>query len=750
MQTRLPEIVSRPVFALLVLLLVVLAPCASGDEAEDQYRVAAGHYARGRWELAAEEFGTFLARFPSHPKADQSVFFTAEARLQQRRADEAAERFAEYLRRTPEGPYARVARFRLGEAAYLAGRLDQARLDLEAFYREYPDDPLDAFVLPYLGEIELAQDAAAKAADHFRLALKRFPDSKMNQRCRLGLARSLQGLDQPDEALRLYEALAAEGLGPLSAEARFRLGALEYAQGAYRDAIATLRQLDEALDASRWQPRARLVRAMGLRKLKQFDEAAALLEGLSTDPTVGVEAQYWLAAVRKDQQQWDAAAAILLTTAQKNPNHPLIPAIRFHAGHALLRAKRIAEATEQFDRVLAIDQEDNAWLDDAAMGKIQLAIQQQDPGAVDRQARQFLECFSDSPLADDVRRTWARSLLARAECGQAVDVLRPLVERDDHKPGSLETSYLLALAYRGNGQTREALDCLAPVVSAAKTTSSPWAEACLLHAALSIELGQFDDAVDPLETLLEADPPGDLAAQARAQLAVSLAKSEKWKSAAAQFDTLAAGHPAHPILPPTAEQLAEIAYAAGDWPRAAKQFTWLVDHAEQEPYVNRGLSGLGWTRFRQGQYDQAAATFQRLLDRKPEPRLAAHAARACGHVLEQLGRLEAALAVYQRAIDEYPTSREQADVMLAAARLHGRLGHHDQAATLYESTAKDFPASDQLDTILYEWSWMLTDAQRSDEATALWERLHKDFPESRYWADATYRLAQRAATAGDR
>jgi len=516
-------------FASTVFLLAALPGGARGDEAEDQYKVAAAHYARGQWGLAVEEFDTLLRRFPSHPKAEASCFFMAEALLQEQRRAQAAERFAEYLRRAPAGPYASTARFRLAEADYLAGRFAEARERLEAFWTSRPDDPLGEYVLPYLGEIALAQGRPEAAADHFREAIKRFPDSGMKHDYRLGLARSLAQSGKPDEAAAIYRAIAAEPLGSLSVEARFRLGAAQYTQGRHDEAIATLRALEEDAAAMPWRARGRLIRSLSLRKLGRLDEAAKLLTEVSSDPAIGVEAQYWLAAVRKDQRQWDAAAKTLLAAAEKHPDHPWIAAIRYHAGEALALAGRPDEADRQFDLVLNTMPEGNAWLDDAAMGKIRSAVARKDHRAVDRQSQQFLQRFPNSPMAD-------------------------------------------------------------------------------------------------------------------------------------------------------------------------------------------------------------------------------RAARARADALKQLGQHEAAVAAYKTVLDKLPASEgaQRSKIELSVARLHNRLGQHDEAVAIYERLAKQQPAGAAQDVILYEWSWTLSDMNRPDEAAAVLARLQKEFPRSRYGADAAYRLAQRAAAAGDR
>ena len=80
----------RPVLVLVVLVVVLADALTRADGADDRFAVAAGHYARRRWKLAAEEFQAFLQDYPNHASANQSVFFLGEALLQSGNSTEAA------------------------------------------------------------------------------------------------------------------------------------------------------------------------------------------------------------------------------------------------------------------------------------------------------------------------------------------------------------------------------------------------------------------------------------------------------------------------------------------------------------------------------------------------------------------------------------------------------------------------------------------------------------------------------------
>jgi TolA-binding protein len=728
-----------------VLAMAAFLGPARADEAGDQYAVAAGLYARGDWKLAAEEFETFLKRYPADSRADQSVFFLAGALLQAGRFDDAEARFAEYLRRAPAGPHARAATFRLGEAAYLGKRSEQARRGLEAFRRAYPDDKLDAYALPYLGEVALAAGDSAAASKYFGEALRRFPNSSLEDNCRLGLARALADSGNRDEAARYYAALAAKRGSPLADDARFRLGALQYDEGKYAEAAATLSDFEAADRAQEpLRPRARLAHALALKKLERLDEAVALLEKITDDAELGVDARYHLGLIQKDRRQWDAASRTLLAAVETNPGHRLAAALRFHAGDALVRAGRAADAVAEFDRVLASPGADRQWDDDALRGKIQAAIQSKDYSAVDRMSAEFFSRFPQSPLASDVRRLEARSLLEQKQYDAAAKTLEPLLRSEAGQEPAAGDRYLMALAMEGRGKYDEALALLPPVIEAAE--GSLKADARLTQASVLMAQKRFADAVAPLEAFLAAEPNGETTVKAKAQLAICLARGGHMDRAKKLYSELLDKHATEDFFAATVEQLAEAAYAADDWDWSAELFGWLVDRSNRPEYATKGLSGLGWSQFKRGQLPEAAATFERLLAKDPDAKLAAETAWVRGRILEQLGKPDAAVAMYDLVLDgpADPKAGDFPEVLLAAARLRDKLHEDDRAAALYERLVKEYPKHPELDAALYEWSFVLAELNRDDEAAARLERLHKEFPKSQYWADATCRLAQRA------
>ncbi len=279
------------VLALVLVAWAIFTPAAKllADQADDQFAAAASRYSRGQWRLAAEEFQAFLRKYPHYSRANECVFFLGEAQIQLGQFADARRQFSSYLSLDPKGKYARSATFRLGEAAYLAGDFQKAKPDLARFLAKYPNDPLVAVVLPYLGDIAAAAGDSRAAADYYRDALRRFPQGRLQDDCRIGLAGALEMRKQTDEAEQLYRAVAAKPGSPLADTAQYRLGLLQSNAGKYDRAAASFAAFDSDWPKSPWRLNARLGRGMALLKLNRPVEAIQQFDAVLAASPVGEE-----------------------------------------------------------------------------------------------------------------------------------------------------------------------------------------------------------------------------------------------------------------------------------------------------------------------------------------------------------------------------------------------------------------------------------------------------------------------------
>jgi cellulose synthase operon protein C len=519
------------------IVAVALAPHAfvRANEADDQYAVAAGHYARQQWKLAVDELQAFLKKYPNDRHANECVFLCGEALLQTGRLDEARENFQKYLSREPSGARAQAALFRVGEAAYLAGNFAIAKPDLERFLAQYPKHRLNGYVLPYLGDTVLAGGDAVAAAGYFQEGLKQFADGPLQDDCRLGLGRALEKQKKLEEAEQFYAAVAGKSGSTLADVAQFQLGALQYAAGRYDRAVESFSPFEKRLSASPWQPNARLGLAL-----------------------------------------------------------------------ALLKLNRTAEAVKQFDAVLATASAGDELFQQAARGKIQAALESKDYAGVDRGAAEFQKRFPKSPLVGDVQRMVTRSLSE-----QDVDALLAAAQLREQRKQFAEA----AASYQRLAKEH-------PQYAKLDIVLYQWA--WVLQA-----LKRPDDAAQLFQQLHSKYPQSRFWADATYRLAERARDVKDYDRALTLVDSLLGRKTAGTgSEAPNAAGVREYAMflrgqifeAKGDWPKAREAFAAFV---KEFPQSRRRLVAEFWmaeSLYRQGDRAAAGREFARLAGQIPKDR----------------------------------------------------------------------------------------------------------------------------------
>ena len=699
------------------------ATAATAETADDVYAAAVKHYSDGRWQSAADEFTRFLQQYPEHAQAASALFFRAEAQVQQGRHADARTGYLAFAKREPEHRFAPQARFRAAEAVYLAGDAQTARAELEKFVADYPGSELNVFAQKYLAELALAARDGPRAATLFKAILERYPDGPQVEECRFGLGRALE-LQGDIEAARIaYQTMAAAN-GPLADDAQVQTGICLYNHGNYAQAA-------KAFQAA----------------LERFP-----------DSDLTAQARYWLGMCYVAQRDWDQAARILQTALDQHPQHALAPAMTFWLADAKRQAGGLQAAREGYAAVLR-EWPQCEWADDSLEMLTQFALTEAQFERVVTLGEQFRTQYPTSPLKPAVEQRLGRAYLKQKQYAKAIGILKPLAESTAGPSGGGDaaaagpesvvptTPYYLGLAYLGDEQYPAALQAFDKV---GDTKDNPELSGGirLARALAYARLNRPAEAIEPLQQYLAAQPTGPEATACRMHLIQALVQSGRVDEALPIYQAVADLQPPPSGFEAATLQLAEAALEAGKYEDASELFGRLAEDGQPPEWASQGWSGLGWTRFRAGKPAEALLAFDRLLDLYPDIPLAAQAAMMKAKTLEQLDRSAEALPAYLLVATTYASSEHGAAAMLEAARLHETLGQKTEAVALLRRLLQEHPDFEQLDAALYQLAWLLDEQEPSAETGRLFERISEQYPNSSYWADTTYRLAERASRAG--
>ncbi len=755
----------------------------SSRRVPDALKFAHGLLRQRKFDLAAEEYDRFLDTGPKGPDRIDALFGLGNARLYQSRYKEARQAFEEFLGQAPGEPRSRTARYRLGELSYLTGDLPAARRSLEAFTATRGDHQGLETAWTYLGDVCFALNDLPAARLAYERSLSAFPRGRMADRARYGLGRTLAGLGDRDRAVRVLGELAQKGAPEWVDRAWLQIGTTQQAAGRFAEVVEAMSALERAAPSSALKQEARLRRAQALVRLGRVEEAEPFLKKLVGDPAepLAAYAALELATIELERNRPESALAVLDTAAKRKPPAPLVSALLFRTAEALRKLKRLPEAEAMFLRVVEADPND-PWADDALQRAARSALDRGDAATARKLSARFPTRFPGSPLRAGVGLIEAQAAAMAGDHRAAATLLESLLKPPQGtKDGfgasltsedSEQARYELALSYRALGRTAEADAILASLADL--KSGHVAADAQFLLGQGHVEAGRYDKAVGLLERYLAANPKGEVAEFALADLAVAQFGAGKTDDAWKTLATLSDRFPSSKALRLARLRLAEAALAAHHPDRAAEQFR-LVTSAESKgegaggdvaapspggekegPSIDpslrvRAFYGLGRALTELGKPGEAAEALAKALELAPGDPASAEIALARARSLERAKRTDEALNAYALAEEKFRKTESGYRAALARARLLAGLGKNADAAGAFEQLSVDPDARTSLakagatpDVLLAEWGWSLVDAAKPAEADRVFARLLKDHPDSPYAADARFNLAESA------
>ncbi|HEY2760573.1 MAG TPA: tetratricopeptide repeat protein, partial [Pirellulales bacterium] len=267
----------------------------------------------------------------------------------------------------------------------------------------------------------------------------------------------------------------------------------------------------------------------------------------------------------------------------------------------------------------------------------------------------------------------------------------------------------------------------------------------LARAANLVSKDQYAEAIEPLQIYLTTASHDARTEQALSTLAICLMRSNRIDDAQRTLMELRKQFPQSKQLVLTAAQIADAAYDAGQFKVAADLFAELATSGGSPEIVAKGLAGIGWCRYQLGDFEGANFAMEQFLEKFPTDGAAPETALMRGQALEKLKKDDQAAIVYRQALKRYPQTKQMPQLLLAAARLYDRIGQDEEAVPIYDRVVREYPKSPDVDAVLYDLAWSLRDLGRANDSDKVFHKLCDEHPGSKFYGDATYRLAERAS-----
>ncbi len=683
--------------------------------ANELYALAAALYDQQQWEPSIARFRQLIQRFPEEADATSARFYLGEALMQIGQFDEARAIF-EAINQTP-GDETREARakFRAAECAYLLNDLPTAKTRFEEFKQSFGAHPLIEFVLPYLGELYLRTDDPDQAYAIFELALDRFPDSSLNDKCRLGLAQSAQQLGRTAEAKQVLAAIDSTA----------------YAD----DALVALGKL--------------------CAQQRQWQQAAAHFEKITADfpdSELAQEAAYLLAKSHMNLGQWEQAWSRFQALVDQTWPSSLKHRVWSDAAITAINARQFDESKQLLRKVLADNPADD--IQQLCQAKrIEIASHSESSERIHELYQEFKRLHADSihhvSVLDIVaRRQYADNLFSAA--ATSYFKLLEMTENDSRYQNNQNVwRYLLALAQIGDGKYESAISQLDQITNFNGNDDFE-AAAYFARAAALAGNDKFKDSIGHYRRYLEISPNGPDAGQCRAGLALALANSNDLESAAGEIDLAIQHSPADPNVLNACATVAEMALQNKQNQIATQLFEHLSRSSDKR-FADRGMTGLVWAAGDE-ESAQKQSSLARVVEALPESELAAETIVRQARQLQRQNQHEQAKTLLEQLLSANPDSKFAGTAQLYLALSNLRLGgeeHTCQAIQSLENLVNDDASKGWLDLAWYELAWATWDAGDRRRAAEAFAHLVKNFPNSPYRIDAMFRRATLARLAGN-
>ena len=734
-------------------VILVSAPPAQADEADDQYAVAVGHYDRQRWKLATEELEAFIRKHPDDRRAKQCVFLLGEALLQLGKFDNAREHFQKYIALDPKGKYIRSALFRSGEAAYLAGNHKKAKVDLDRFWATYPEDHLNAFVLFYLGDIALADNDAAAAADFFQNCLKQFPEGQLQDDCRLGLARALEKQHQMREAERLYRVVADKPNSSLADAAQFHLGALQYAEERYDRAIECFFVFEGAMAQSPWQPNARLGWGLALLKLDRSTEAIKHFDAVLATKSAGKELFQQAirgkirAALRmKDHETIDREVADF---EKRFPDSAVKNDLQGMLARSLVERKQYDKAVVLLEALAGTNPKGSDNLDNRYL----LAISYEGLKRYEDALAALLPVVDNAKgqLKADAQLTQGSLLLALKKYAEAIAPLEAFLAGKPTGNSEVKAIGELALCCARSGQIEKAKKLYADLIERhpQHPLIVPTTE-YLAEAAYDADDAAWSEELSA--RLAAAGGSTEYETKGKLGLGWSQYKSGKLAEAAATFDEVLKKNPPKEIAAEAAMIRGRILEKLGRHEPALVMYDLVIEQHPKYPQHSDALLVAARLRDQLKQHQEAAALYERLVKEHPDDSKLDAAIYEWAWAMQELGNTEETDRLFQRLRKEYPESRFWADATYRLAQRALEAKNYDRANALLDELLKTKTEPQVREHAMYLRGQVAVAKKNWPKAREAFKALIKEFPESsqrlvaEFWvAESFYRQADYAA-----
>ncbi|HUI31661.1 MAG TPA: tetratricopeptide repeat protein [Candidatus Acidoferrales bacterium] len=767
------------IILLFALYSVASSQVTSVTEQQD-YSFAVGLYRDAQYDLALQQFKSFLKNYPTTRHAEEITFLSGECLFQKRMYDSALSEYQKILDDYPNSTYYVRSQLRVGEVWLQLGKFDRAEKILKEILSRENGQDLNGEAAYKLGQLFAGKEDYNNAVKYFELSYEGYKESGIADYAMYGSAWSFGKLGEFEKSKsRFAEMLSAYPNTKLKADAGEKMGECDFFLTDYKSAISEFAEAASLSSESQVIEPALYYEGRADEKIGRSDsaisgysnylnefpsgehssevrvllskllvatptrarEALRVLSGVPHGDPLYFESQLETARAYEKSGSSDTAEIVLVALTKSRRSSDEIAEAQYEMGKLYFKSRSYGKSAESFllaakDTSLYGEAMKNAAISSSAAGDYRDAKNYFANSILKLQGSDLLEAHFD----------YASALYASGDYKGAAQIFLAAQRLAASDSDRSEALYMAGESFYRAKDFKSSLSCYLDYSQI--YSAGIHAGAAVLGVGYSnYFLGNFLAAAGAFQKFIAAYPNSLLSPEAFLRLGDCYYYGKDYekalgvyKDAASRFSTESSGQDdstaAYALY-----QSGESDYWLGKFDASIEMFRALLDKYPHSPLAPDAQYAIGWVYFSQKQYSQAIGEFDKVTANYPSSLTAIRALYSKGDSYYNSAEYQQALMCYSELLSKYPSSEFVGNALVGMQYCLTVLGKPKEAEKVIDNFVRDHPQLPNVDKIYYKKiEYALNEKQYPEAEHDLKEFIVK-FPRSSLSGAALYNLA---------
>jgi len=743
---------------------------AKKDPALDLYFSANALYNRGLYELAVDEFRSFLGKHGKHPKAPFANLGLGLCLFQSGKAAEAEPVFARIANNREILALAPIHNLRgncllsLGkhadaekafsatiagdknpahladayagyaEALYNQGKWEQVVKATDEAYRRAPKSPVAhrCSLQGALARFELKDFPGAKTILD-RLVKDKDTPADFAQDVSFLLAECFRQEKDYKNAVKYYDQARKQD-GGRSLEANYRLGYVYFLDGNYDQSIRELGDFVKKNKSSELVARANLYLGRSYLEKKDLNNAVKALVGLVGDSEIGAEAGLWLGRSHLRNKDFVKAEQSLKPIVDRFGAGDLGDDLRYDYATALMQGEKFAEAAPIFAKV-----DKKGPLASNSLWMEAYSLHQTKSYALSlTRCEVFLSSHKDDENAPEVLFIRAENLFLLERFGDAVVSYESLLKVKGILPDRQDVvRFRIGQIRYQEKKWPESLSMLEPLLSK-NPKGLAFAQLRYFAGDCYFNQGDWKKAIAQFQNFAQTQSKDPNVGLALFKLGKSRENDGDANGAIQTLRQMLANHGKGEHAAHASVELGRLLYEAKQFAEAKK----ILLPAEKSKFAPHAIYFLGYVALSEDNRADALARFQALSTRHPQHELASDATLQYGKLLALEEEFAKAKPVLDGFLKKSPSHAKAGQAHFYLGISLARDNQFADALKRFQAVLSGDKSSPLRERAYYESAWCEKGLERPQNARRLYDSLVSEFPKGDLILDVSFELAE--------